>query len=340
MAQHTLSVTMPNYNHAHSLARAIEAIVSQSRPPDEFIILDDGSTDNSVEIIQSYAQRYPYIRFIQHTQNRGVIPAINHLLSIAAGDYLYEGAADDYVLPEFFQNAMSMADRYPHAGIIFGKLKIIDPAGRLISLHGIEQWQCSAYIPPERYLRDCLESKPPIFSLSGTTIYRRTALEEIHGFRHELLSWTDTFASQAIALKHGACYLAEFCTAWTSNPDSFSTASRSNAKNMLDVAARAAWLMRSPEFRDRFPASYAAQWEDAFRRVNISRCQEQFKGSFNSAKKICTPILAEWNWFGKLLSYGFSLWIKIERQLWAWILGWILRRYPGDLSCYDRQSPE
>jgi len=62
MDKSTLSVIMSNYNHSRFLPEALDAIVNQSRQPDEFIIIDDASTDNSVEIIQSYASRYPFIK--------------------------------------------------------------------------------------------------------------------------------------------------------------------------------------------------------------------------------------------------------------------------------------
>ena len=57
MSRPTLSVGMPNYNHGHLIGRALDAIVAQSRPPDELIIVDDASTDRSLEVIESYAKR-------------------------------------------------------------------------------------------------------------------------------------------------------------------------------------------------------------------------------------------------------------------------------------------
>jgi len=85
----SLSVTLANYNHAQYVAQAIEAIVTQSRPPDEFIIIDDASTDNSFEIISSYASRYPYIRLERNERNLGAVATGRHLANMAKGDYVY-----------------------------------------------------------------------------------------------------------------------------------------------------------------------------------------------------------------------------------------------------------
>src|SRR4051812_2495556 len=54
-----LSVILPNYNHARCLSRAIEAIAGQSRPPDEIIVIDDASQDNSLEILALARRQHP-----------------------------------------------------------------------------------------------------------------------------------------------------------------------------------------------------------------------------------------------------------------------------------------
>ena len=72
MSSTVLSVVTPNYNHGHLIGRAIEAVLSQSRCPDEYLILDDASTDNSLEIIEHYASRHPFIRVLRNKQNLGV----------------------------------------------------------------------------------------------------------------------------------------------------------------------------------------------------------------------------------------------------------------------------
>ena len=95
MSGPTLSVILPNYNHARYLSEAIEAIASQSHAADEFLILDDASTDNSLEIIEKFQKRYSQIRVLRHEQNRGVLEANRRLFEEARGDYVFAAAADD-----------------------------------------------------------------------------------------------------------------------------------------------------------------------------------------------------------------------------------------------------
>ena len=60
----TLSVVLPNYNHARYLPRALDALLSQELPADEIIVVDDCSTDASQEIVSRYEARYPSIRLV------------------------------------------------------------------------------------------------------------------------------------------------------------------------------------------------------------------------------------------------------------------------------------
>src|SRR5437763_570789 len=93
----TLSVVFPNYNDARFLPQQLESMLKQSYQPKEIIIIDDASTDNSIEIINNYIARAPHSRLIRNDRNMGVEHNINRLIDEATGDYLYLGAADDAV---------------------------------------------------------------------------------------------------------------------------------------------------------------------------------------------------------------------------------------------------
>jgi glycosyltransferase involved in cell wall biosynthesis len=72
----TLSVVLPNYNHAKLIGRALEALLAQGRAADEIIVIDDGSTDDSVSVIDRFAAGAPSIRVLQNANNTGVIPTL------------------------------------------------------------------------------------------------------------------------------------------------------------------------------------------------------------------------------------------------------------------------
>lgn len=257
----TLSAVMPNFNHAPYLPHAIESILQQTRPPDEFLILDDASTDHSVSIIEAYAAKYPLIRFLRNAVNQGVLAAHEQLFQLAKGDWIYSGAADDDRFPSFFQSAMSMAERFPQAGLVFGKMVTTDDQGRELGEIVASCWQTPLYAPPERYLNEYLNVESPFHSATAATIFRRDAFAEVGWFRRELGPFSDTFAARAIALKYGACYVPErFCT-WRKMLGSVSQKYRGDAERTLELVRTAAAMMSSPPFQNRFHQDYVERWK-------------------------------------------------------------------------------
>lgn len=269
MSRPTLSVVMPNYNHAEFLPQAIDQIVEQSHPPDEFLIWDDASTDESRSIIEDYAKRHSFIHPLYAKENLGVIEAHRQLFEKANGDYIYAGAADDMRFPQFFEQTMGMAKQYPHAGLIAANFAIGDEMGKTSGVMQVRNWEESCYATPEQVLVDYLERESPPHSLCTSTVYRRDALKEMGWYRPELGYWGDTFSARAVALKYGMCYVPETLAMWRRLDTSFSGTAREDSENILKLISRAVQLMQSPPFVNIFPAEHVHRWEKRYRRLVV-----------------------------------------------------------------------
>src|ERR1043166_952802 len=103
-----LSVIVPNYNHGHYLPVCLQSILDQSWPADEIIVIDDGSTDNSVEVIEGFARRHSNIRFYRNLENLGVVATINRAFSLVNGEFVFGSAADDHILPGLFEKSLRL----------------------------------------------------------------------------------------------------------------------------------------------------------------------------------------------------------------------------------------
>lgn len=99
----TLSVVVPVYDSAAYLSQAITSALGQSHPPLELVLVDDGSTDDSVVIAAHWARRHPRVRLIRHHVNRGPGVARNTGLAACEGDYVFFLDADDLVSPGSFE---------------------------------------------------------------------------------------------------------------------------------------------------------------------------------------------------------------------------------------------
>ena len=121
-----LSVIMPNYNYGHYIEEALEAIFKQSFSPQEVIVIDDGSTDNSVAIIERLMKKHANLRLLKNDKNMGIIYSVNRALKTVAGKYLYATAADDKVLPGFFEKSMNLLLKYPQAALCCADTRVLE----------------------------------------------------------------------------------------------------------------------------------------------------------------------------------------------------------------------
>jgi glycosyltransferase involved in cell wall biosynthesis len=127
-----ITVITPNYNYAKYIGKAIESVVNQDYENIEHIIVDDGSTDNSVEIIKRYQQQYPgKIKLIQQ-ENKGQTPALNVALSHITGDIICWLNSDDYFFSkDVFSNLIKEFVNNRKVDVVFGNIAIIDKEDKI-----------------------------------------------------------------------------------------------------------------------------------------------------------------------------------------------------------------
>lgn len=119
-----ITVLMPVYNGGRYLAEAIESIIIQTFTNFEFLIIDDGSADNTAAIIKSYKD--PRIRLIKNSQNKGVVFSLNKGIKQARGKYIARMDADDVSLPERFKIQTGFLDKNPEYGLVGSCFYILD----------------------------------------------------------------------------------------------------------------------------------------------------------------------------------------------------------------------
>ncbi len=129
----TISVIMPVYNGALFLREAIESILNQSFSDFEFIIINDGSTDDSKGIIREYELKDARIKFINQEQNSGLINVLNLGLSLSTGKYIARMDADDVSLPNRFASQAHFLDTHPEIGVLGSNVHSINSVGRRTS---------------------------------------------------------------------------------------------------------------------------------------------------------------------------------------------------------------
>jgi glycosyltransferase involved in cell wall biosynthesis len=137
MPQPAISVAMSVYNNADYLALAIESILAQTFRDFEFLILNDGSTDDSAAIINRYAARDSRIRPI-HRANKGLIVSLNQLVEEARAPLIARMDGDDIALPERFERQVAFLRDNPDYGVTSTWTHDIDGQGNPYAVTGKE----------------------------------------------------------------------------------------------------------------------------------------------------------------------------------------------------------
>lgn len=118
MSQPTISVIIPVYNGAQYLAEAIQSVLDQSTPPDEILVVDDGSTDGSAAV----ARNFPTVRYLWQAQ-AGASEARNHGVAAANGEWLAFLDADDLWTVDKLTNQGAILAATPAVAMVFGQVQ-------------------------------------------------------------------------------------------------------------------------------------------------------------------------------------------------------------------------
>ena len=128
MSSPLISVLMPVYNAERYVAEAVESILGQTFRDFEFIIIDDGSTDRSLEILQRYAQQDPRIR-LSSRPNMGLAKTLNEGLALARGEFIARMDADDVSLPGRFARQIDYLSEHEECVAVGTQVLYVEPYG-------------------------------------------------------------------------------------------------------------------------------------------------------------------------------------------------------------------
>lgn len=197
-----VSVVIPSYNRAGCIGEAIDSVLAQTYPDYEIIVVDDGSTDETREVLARYGDRISYI----YQENAGVSAARNRGIKEARGEWIAFLDSDDEWVPEKLKKQLQCLDRYPDAcGVVCDSEIFADDAvKRLFELRRV----ASDGDPCQ------LESRPLIRVLDAqfctpTWVFRKSAISMAGGFDESISLYEDIDFSARVALEGSWCVVNE-----------------------------------------------------------------------------------------------------------------------------------
>ncbi|OFW68930.1 MAG: hypothetical protein A2X70_05915 [Alphaproteobacteria bacterium GWC2_42_16] len=255
----SVSILMSVYNGAAYLWTSLSAICDQDRFPDEIILVDDGSTDNTLKVMESFQREFPQIKIIKNKKNLGLVPSINKALRKARGDYIVWCAADDFLLPNFLKRSLEVLEGFPPVGLCFSQFAIFvdDPLAQQKTLRLYNSQKMGKafdlgdkphYLSPEKLFNRLRSSY--LWVSGNTALVRRDSLIEIGGFPEGLAWHADWFSFYIIALKYGICMIPEYLTLMREVPKSYSRNGMNHKQSQVKILTELLRSIFSDEMRD------------------------------------------------------------------------------------------
>lgn len=172
-----VSVIMPSYNKSKYIAQSIESVLNQTYEDFELIIIDDASTDNSIDIIRSYDD--PRIRLLQNACNCGMVFSRNRGLEESEGTYIALLDADDISIKNRLEKEVFFLDNNKDIDVVFGSCQEIDENNNIKELY-FNPLKNPYFIKAELMVNDVVPN--------GSCMYRKEFID-MHNIRYRDGYW-------------------------------------------------------------------------------------------------------------------------------------------------------
>jgi glycosyltransferase involved in cell wall biosynthesis len=203
----SISVIIPTYNYGRFIREAIDSVLAQTYPVAEIIVVDDGSTDDTLEILAGFGNRIVTVL----RSNAGVSAARNAGMAVARGEYLAFLDSDDVWLPEKIEKQIVRFEADPELGLVHCGAELIDAAGKTLSveLTGLEGWVA----------RQLIALGHGLVAPGSSMMVPRSVAEEIGGFDSRLLACEDGDFCYRIALRYRLGFVPELLVRYRQHGD-------------------------------------------------------------------------------------------------------------------------
>lgn len=197
MSKPTFSVIIPLYNKEREIEGTIRSVLSQTRLPDEIVVVDDGSTDRSAEIVQRIGS--PLIRLVAQP-NAGECAARNRAIAEARGEYLALIDADDEWEPGFLAEIEAMIGEFPGCGLYCTGFSVVSHDG-VFPARGLDRRGVV-----ENFFRD---SAHRYIAIPSASCIPREVIDTVGGFPEGMKMAGDLYMWIKIARRYRVCYSPE-----------------------------------------------------------------------------------------------------------------------------------
>lgn len=182
MKDHIVTVIALCYNHAPYVSEALNSVMHQSYKNIQLIIVDDGSSDGSSQIIKNWLKKYQHGEVIFHEINQGNCKSFNEALKLAKGEYVIDFATDDVMYSDMVESQVKAFNGLPSEfGVLFSDTLYINSDGKQLRGHyrRDSSGKLVSKVPSGNVYMDVVRS---YFISPPSVIFRREMLESLGGY--------------------------------------------------------------------------------------------------------------------------------------------------------------
>jgi glycosyltransferase involved in cell wall biosynthesis len=211
-----ISVIIPTFNRAQFVKKAINSVLNQTFQDVEIVVVDDGSTDNTKDIINSYGEQVRYI----YQENKGAASSRNTGIEASKGEYIAFLDSDDYYTAENLQKKLSFLESNSKIGWVYSDWQLIDDKSNYLDKGSLRFNYFNKKLSGEIFEELFYKRN---FIATDTVVIRRSVLEDIGFFDPTIPSQEEYDLWLRVSARYPVCYINEPLVIVTIHPDSLST---------------------------------------------------------------------------------------------------------------------
>ncbi len=270
-----ISIIITSYNYENYISETIDSVISQSYDNWEIVIVDDGSKDNSVNLIREYCNKDDRIKLFQHpnNENRGIIESIKLGISKASSEWIVFLESDDSINSEYLDTKVKLINKYPNIKLFFNDVNCFGDSEKIKSYEKYFKLQkkvLSKRKNPDNFLDDLI--KKNIIPTFSVVMVRKDIIENAD-FDSPVRSLFDYYLWIQIAMREDFYYVDKKLTNWRIHPTSYIN-KNINIKSRLNLRLRIIQLLwKNKILKFRYFPLYLSVFKKLIISVNFKRKQ-------------------------------------------------------------------
>lgn len=227
MKEPLVSVCIPNYNYGHFIEMAIKSACEQSYSNIEVVVVDNASTDQSIDIIASLQQKYQF-RFVRNERNIGMVENFNKCMELSNGEFVLFLSSDDVLKPQFVSRCMELFSTYD-VGMVAAHCDGIDDQHNVADKKPF--YESSGIIKGQEHAK--------IFLMTGVyfpsqVLIRKKTLQSVGGWNTKYPIFFDWYLWFCISLKSNIGYIRDSLVSYREHDHNASSASIKNLQMIFE----------------------------------------------------------------------------------------------------------